>query len=101
MRIPQIKSLETAISLYYTRIELSSSDIKSLFAGGRDISSSTVSRLKKLAREQMIIDEVMPLNAVCVNTRSAYKAWGLDVSDLENRYLKLKALELPQFTTSG
>lgn len=31
VRVPQITSLETAIRLYYERIELSNSDIRELF----------------------------------------------------------------------
>jgi len=27
-----------------------------------------------------------------VNTKSAYKAWGIDINDLEKRYAKLKKL---------
>ena len=92
MRIPQIKSLNSAIRLYYSRIELSSKDIKELFMG--NISKPTITRLKKLAREQMIKDDITAWNATCVNTRTAFKAWGLDINDLESRYLKLKELKL-------
>lgn len=32
-------------------------------------------------------------NALRVNTKDAYAAWGLDIEDLERRYRKLKKLD--------
>ena len=40
----------------------------------------------------MRADEVKVWNALNVNTASAYKAWGLDIADLEYRRKKLKEL---------
>lgn len=90
VRIPQIVNLQTAIRLYYERIELSSKDIKNLF--GNTVSSSTITRLKSLARETMIEDNTPVWNATNVNTRVAYKSWGIDINDLEERFNKLKQL---------
>lgn len=89
VRIPQITSLETAIRLYYERIELSNSDIRQLF--GR-ISSATVVKLKKKAVELMLQNSTPVWNAVNVNTEMAYEAWGLDIKDLERRFEKIKAM---------
>lgn len=89
VRIPQITSLETAIRLYYERIELSNSDILKLFG---KMSSATVVRLKKKAVELMVQNNTPVWNAKNVNTEMAYEAWGLDIKDLERRYEKIKAL---------
>ena len=89
VRIPQVVDLEGAIKLYYRRIELSNSDIETLF--GKH-SSSTIAKLKKMAQNKMVEKNIMSLNALCVNTAAAYEAWGLDINDLEHRFQKLKQL---------
>ncbi len=90
VRIPQITSLETAISLYYERIELSNDDIRKLFG---HISSATISKMKKLAREKMIENHTPFWNAQYINTEVAYQTWGLEIGDLERRYKKIKAIQ--------
>lgn len=92
VRIPSVKSLETALYLYYSKLELSGKDIRELFEG--NLSSSTVTRLKGLARKQMAVDGVQSWNAAKVNTRSSFKAWGLSINDIEERFSKLKQLNL-------
>lgn len=91
VRIPPIVSLESSIRMYYERIELTNKDMLRLFG---DMSSATVSRLKKKAREQMAIDGVQSWTGYGVSTESAYRAWNLDINDLERRYAKLKELNL-------
>ena len=89
VRIPQVVDLEGAIKMYYRRIELSNADIETLF--GKH-SSSTIAKLKKMAQNKMVENNVMSLNALYVNTAAAYEAWGLDINDLEHRFQKLKQL---------
>lgn len=89
VRIPQLKSIENAVQLYYTRSELSNGDIKMLF----DVhSSATLAKLKALARERMADENISVWNSQNVNTATAYKSWGLDISDLEHRLKKLREL---------
>lgn len=57
-------------------------------------SSATISRLKKVAKQEMILNDIPTFNANKVNTAIAYKVWGIDVVDLEKRYEKLKKLSL-------
>lgn len=90
VRIPQITSIETALRLYYSRIELSSTDMKELFG---EISDTEIWKLKKKARELMTERSTPMWNARYVNTEVAYEAWGIDVLDLERRHEKLKKLE--------
>lgn len=89
VRIPQITSIETALRIYYSRIELSSTDMRDLFG---KISDTAVWKLKKKARELMAERSTPMWNARYVNTEVAYEAWGIDVLDLERRHEKLKQL---------
>lgn len=89
VRIPQITSIDTAIRLYYEKPELTNKDIEALFG---KLGKSTVAKLKNKGREQMVKDNVKVWNAQRVNTAAAYKAWGLDIDDLEHRHKKLKQL---------
>ena len=87
VRTPAITSIDTAIRLYYEKVELGNKDIIELFG---EHSSTTIARLKKRAREQMIADDVMAWNDLRVNTASAYKAWGIDIEDLKFRRKMLR-----------
>ncbi len=91
VRIPQISSLETAIRIYYERTQLTNADIKQLFGAK---ANTTIVKLKEAAREVMRQENAPMWNATSVDTESAYKAWGLNIADLERRYRKLAALNL-------
>ncbi len=89
VRIPQVRSIEGAVRLYYEKSELTNSDIKQLF----DVhSSATIMKLKNLARERMTERNIPIWNAQNVNTAAAYEAWGLSIDDLEQRLRKLREL---------
>lgn len=90
--VPQISSLETAIRLYYERVELSSKDIKELFG----CSASTATGLKQAALEQMEKEDLPRWSQHNVNTEAAYRAWGLEIATLERNLRKLRALKLAQ-----
>lgn len=89
VRIPQVQSIETAIRLYYERTELDNKDIQSLFG---KLSSATITRLKRKARDKMIENNTPVWDSRRVNTAQAYSAWGMSIDDLERRYKKLKEL---------
>lgn len=91
MRVPPIASLETAIRLYYEKIELYNGDIRELFG---KVSGTKIARLKELGREVMRKSDIPSWNARAVNTQAAYEAWGLEIDDLERRYNRLKKLAL-------
>ncbi len=89
VRVPQLRSVEGAIRLYYERSELTNADIKELF----DVhSSATITKLKALARERMAEENIPVWNAQCVNTKKAFEVWGLQIDDLEHRLKKLREL---------
>jgi hypothetical protein len=87
MRIPKIASIQEAVEIYYQNITLGNKEINALFGG---IGSDKISELKKAARAQMEADSVPSYNGFDVSTISAYKAWGLDINDLTNRYRIMK-----------
>lgn len=89
VRIPQLVSIETALRLYYEHTELSNDNIKELFG---NLSSATISKLKKKVYIRMAEENTPIWNAKYVNTAVAYKTWGIDIDNLEFRYNKLKEL---------
>ena len=89
IRIPQTKSIQLAYEVYLFNRSLNSATVKILFGG---ISDATAQRLKALARVQMHKDNVPVMKIRLVNTDSAYKAWGIDIVDVEKRYNKLVKL---------
>lgn len=91
VRIPQITSIETAIRLYYERIELDNDDIRELFG---KLGSATIARLKNVVRERMRENSTPIWNVQRVNTEDAYAAWGLDIASLERRYKKLCSMNM-------
>ena len=91
MNIPQITDIDTAIVIYYRHHEIGTKEIIQLFSKH---SKSTVSRLKKLAQKRMIEENIYIYGMYKVNTECAYKAWGLNIEDLEKRRGKLQKLGL-------
>ena len=91
MYIPSITSIETALTIYYKNAEVGNKEIRELF-GCR--SSATISRLKRIAKAEMIKRNALTFNAYKVNTVIAYEVWGINIIDLEERKKKLKELSL-------
>lgn len=91
VRIPQIQDLERTVEIYYQRNELSNSDIMEIFSKH---SSATLAKLKNIAREKAVTENIAVWNARNVNTASAFRAWGLDIADLEMRVRKLRELKI-------
>ena len=76
--IPRITDLKMAIQLYYSRIELTNTDIKSLFGiKGHNV----VNRLKNKAIEKMEEKKCPSWDAKTVNTECAFEAWGMNISN--------------------
>ncbi|MCL2213200.1 MAG: hypothetical protein FWB93_05170 [Oscillospiraceae bacterium] len=81
--------------MYYEHPEIGNSEIEKLF-GKR--SSNTMSKLKKLVKDEMNSRGVASYNANAVNTKIAYEVWGLDITDLAERYRKLEELRNGRLT---
>ena len=86
---PNIKDIDAAVRLYYEKFELSGADIQAIFGAK---STATVSKLKKIVRDEMIKAGRLPYDPHNVPTDIAFSAWGLDISDLERRRAKLLKL---------
>ena len=86
---PQITSIENALKVYYNHSEIGNKEITALF-GKR--SSATISRLKRMVKDEMHEQGVFSYRANTVNTAVAFTVWGLDIADLEQRMKKLKEL---------
>jgi hypothetical protein len=89
--IPSI-DIETAIRMYYENVEIGNNDIQRLFLG--KVGSTRMQSLKRIAKDKMREKGTLIWNANKVNTEAAFEAWGLDITDLERRYQKLKKLGL-------
>ncbi len=85
VRVPQITSLETAIRLYYERIELSNSDIRELFG---KLAPATIKSLKNKALAIMTRAKHSGLECSAREHRDSHEAWGLTLptwnADLRN-----------------
>ena len=77
------------MELYYSTFALYTADLRKLFP---DASATTLSRLKRVAREYTISNGLMLIDSMSVPTDDAYKAWGLDIGKLEAKFKKLKNL---------
>lgn len=86
----RVTNIETAVRIYYQYPELSSKEIKELF--GKNLSSSTLSKYKNMAKVIQAKRNIYTVGMSTVNTESAYEAWGLDITNLENRLKKLREL---------
>ena len=91
MNIPSITSIENALKVYYNNSELGNKEVTALF--GRR-STATVSRLKKIVKDEMAKKSILSYGANKVNTDIAFITWGIDVKDLEKRMKKIKELNL-------
>lgn len=82
----------TALKIYYSYCEIGNAEIRQLF--GSQLSPTTLVRLKDIAREQMDKDGKYAYRPTYVNTKSAYRAWGINIEEIESGYKKLQRLNL-------
>ena len=82
--------IELAVDLYYSTIEIGTKEIRKLFA----CCEASAKKKKDEALKLMAKNEKRASLKAHVNTRIAYQAWGLEISDLEKRLNKLRALKL-------
>lgn len=91
MKFRQPTSIDAALLVYYANTEIGNKQIRELFG---NICNSTIARYKKAVLEQQAEDEVYTTGFNTVDTKTAYKVWGIDVDDLEKRRNKLRKLGL-------
>lgn len=80
--------LGIAVKLYENKSKLTVSDISNLFNCGLD----KAMKLLRQAVEQQAQDKIFPISFESVNTKSAFRAWGLDFERIKEKHLKLKSL---------
>ena len=85
----RVNDIAYAVEVYYSCLELTNKEIRKLF---NVTSESSVWKLKELARKEMAEQKAKTFNPRSVDTMCAFKAWGLDIDDLERRYKRLKKL---------
>ena len=90
-KVVRYKDIDTALRIYYQRPELSNSDLTELFPG---VGESTIARWKKKIHAMEIEEDVRLSQARVINTKIAYKFFGIDIEDLEKRRAKLIRLGL-------
>ena len=79
MNVPTNVNIDAAVSLYYAKTELTTSDICAIF----DCSETKGRQLKNAARTVQDKDGTPSYNARAVNTETAFRVWGLDIKRLE------------------
>lgn len=90
VNVPPVSDIGAALRTYYEKRELTISDIMELFGVGR----SKATRLKARALEEQRRDGRPLWNGRAVNTECAYRSWGIEVRELENRLGALRRLRL-------
>lgn len=93
VKVRRIADIDTTLRIYYENVEIGNKEIRELY--GEQTSSSTLSRLKKVAKDEMLKRGILlQFTPYCVDTVSAFAAWGIDIADLEKRRQKLIKLNL-------
>lgn len=82
-----LQDIEKAVEYYYKYFEIGTPEIMQLFGCSR----YTALQLKKTARELQEKNGKQSFSSLNVNTRCAYKAWGIDIDDIERRVLRLQS----------
>lgn len=93
----QNPNIETAIAIYYSKLEIGTSDICDIFNCGRN----TGLKLKNKARAEMALQNKKPFVANHVSTKIAFQSWGIDIADLEQRLKKMRQLGILKGADNG
>ena len=81
--------MREAIRVYHQYDEIGNKEMREIFG---PMGNDTISKLKKLAVAVMNEKGIRPWSANKVKTDCAFKAWNIDVNDLEARVRKLNKL---------
>ena len=90
VNVPAPVSLENALRIYYEKRELRIGDIMELFG----CSKSRACALRKRALEEQAETGEPLWDTRAVNTKCAFRSWGIEVRDLEDSLGKLRRLRL-------
>ncbi|MBQ7799601.1 MAG: hypothetical protein IJ370_03840 [Oscillospiraceae bacterium] len=84
-------NIPIAVRYYYEKVSLENKDIKKIFGVTSD---TTAIRKKKEVIKYFAEQGINPVHSLTnrLDTWRAYEAWGLDITELEKRFKKLKQL---------
>lgn len=83
---------EAALRIYYTYPEIGNEQLKELF--GENTSSSTLTKYKTAVKEAQAKEGVVTNYVHKVNTKVAFRTFGIDVDEVEKRLTKLNSLRM-------
>ncbi len=86
--VPRVSSIRTAVEIYYTYNDLSTKDVMRLF----DCSSTKARQLKKPVQALMRERKIMQKTECCIDTETAFEAWGIDIASLERKLARAEKL---------
>ena len=81
-------NIEKAVELYYSTTEIRVKDIAEMFSA----SVGTAQKLRRIAKEQMLEEDKKCMESRAVLTDVAFRAWGLDIAELEKKLDKMYRL---------
>ena len=87
-----LPSIEKAVETYYSKSELTTSDIRALFGCG----VTKAVNIKKEVQARMAKEKIHCWTPGAVSTKVAFRVWGIDIDEYEKRLLKLRKLGLTQ-----
>ncbi len=92
--IPRLADFDTVLKIYYENIEIGQRTIRELFRPdrGKVISNATARKLFLEAEKKEIEQGVPKWSSHRVNTRVAFEAWGIDITEIERRKKKIDRL---------
>lgn len=90
VNVPAPVSVEAALRVYYEKRELRIGDIMALFGCSR--TRATALR-KRALEEQASANETLWDNR-SVNTKCAFRSWGIDIRELEDALGRMRRLRL-------
>lgn len=86
--VPRVSSIRTAVEIYYTYNDLSTRDVMRLF----DCSTTKARQLKKPVQALMHERGILQKTECCIDTETAFEAWGIDIVSLERKMARAEKL---------
>lgn len=89
MKVAQ--NLDAVLRIYYMYPEIGNAQIREIYG---KIGDQTIASMKKKARKIQDEDNIKTIGVYTVNTKAAYKAWGINIKEIEQNRKKLIELGL-------
>lgn len=86
--IPRVASIRCAVEIYYTYNDLSTKEVMQLFG----CSSTKARQLKKPVQALMRERGILQKTECCIDTETAFEAWGIDIASLERKMTRAEKL---------